>query len=95
MTIRPAKHQVIVDDGTTYLYDRKDEKQLAEVRRTQAYVLPAPSTTTAIWPGEYVTSVDRKIRIPNNTKELQVLNKNEYFCQILHAKYFYKRVVHS
>ena len=55
ITIRPAKHQVILSDGTIYQYGNKTAgKSSPAVRRTQAYVLRAPSSKTTIWPGDYI-----------------------------------------
>ena len=69
ITIRTAKHHVILDDGTIYTYGTvptqiSDNRHV--VRRTQAHVLRAPPSSTTIWPGEYV-EVDLPENVPQDT----------------------------
>ena len=53
ITVRPAKHQVILGDGTTYAYGScKDKTTQHTVRRT--HVIYAPSISSTVWPGEYI-----------------------------------------
>ena len=53
ITVRPAKHQVILGDGTTYAYGScKDKTTQHTVRRT--HVIHAPSISSTVWPGEYI-----------------------------------------
>jgi hypothetical protein len=53
ISVRPAKHQVLLGDGTCYLYGLNDDKPTQHtVRRT--HVLRAPQNTPTIWPGEYL-----------------------------------------
>jgi hypothetical protein len=57
VTVRPAKRQVILGDGTTYLYGAATKGRttgLPAVRRAQSFVLRAPSSSTTIWPGDYI-----------------------------------------
>ena len=62
ITIRPAKRQVMFADGTVFLYGSGQERQGPHaVRRTQAFLLRAPPTTTTIWPGNFV-----EIAIPSD-----------------------------
>ena len=52
--IRPAKRQVMFADGTVFLYGSGQEHYGPHaVRRTQAFLLRAPPTTTTIWPGNF------------------------------------------
>ena len=69
ITIRTAKHHVILDDGTIYTYGTvptqiSDNRHV--VRRTQAHVLRAPPSSTTVWPGEYV-EVDLPENVPQDT----------------------------
>ena len=53
ITVRPAKHQVILGNGTTYAYGScKDKTTQHTVRRT--HVIHAPSISSTVWPGEYI-----------------------------------------
>ena len=53
ITVRPAKHQVILGDGTTYAYGScKDKTTQHTVRRT--HVIHAPSISSTVWLGEYI-----------------------------------------
>ena len=55
ITIRPAKHEIILSDGTTYVYGTQSTNHKPNhqsVRR--AHVLRAPSEATTIWPGDYI-----------------------------------------
>ena len=55
VTVRPAKHQVILADGMIYQYNAQHKRAGPQVvRRTQAYVLRAPSESKTIWPGEFL-----------------------------------------
>lgn len=55
ISIRTAKHQVILSDGTIYPYCSSAETSSPHaVRRTCAQIVRAPSTSTTIWPGEYM-----------------------------------------
>ena len=120
ITICPARHEVILTDGTKYHYGgAMNTGHLNIIRRAQAYVLRAPASTTTIWPGEFIelevpkdipqdvtlaleprtdsdcsqgttlwplpdiiTSVGRKVRIPNDTDTPKILKRNDHFCQI-------------
>ena len=62
ITIRPAKHQIILRDNTTYVYGSlANPSKHHTVRRT--HVLRAPSGITTVWPGEFI-EVDLQHRIP-------------------------------
>ena len=53
VAIRPAKRIISLADGTTYTYGTTDNAlNRHAIRRT--HVLRAPSTNTAVWPGEFV-----------------------------------------
>ena len=55
ISIRPAKHEIMVGDSLTIKYIIQtvpDTRSQYHVRRTQAHVLRAPSTT--IWPGSHI-----------------------------------------
>ena len=57
ITIRPAKRQVILSDGTCYPYGSPGQGVPAQhrIRRTTAAsVLRAPASRKVVWPGEYV-----------------------------------------
>ena len=118
ITIRPAKREVILGDGTCYYYGSRNN-QSTDVSARYAFLLRAPPTSQTIWPGEYlevelpddappdcdyalepridtpvvknfnqtwpepciVSSVSRRIRIPNSLSEPLRLKRNEHFCQ--------------
>ena len=52
IAIRPAKHQVILNNGTYYPYGAKESSDHHAVRR--AHLLRAPPQMTTLWPGEYI-----------------------------------------
>ena len=55
ITVRPAKHQVILSDNTTYCYGPESRASGPHaIRFTKAAVLRAPTTTTTLWPGEFI-----------------------------------------
>ena len=53
ISVRPAKRQVILGDGTTYVYGSQSPSAVSTTAR-RAIVLRAPPTSTTIWPGEFV-----------------------------------------
>ena len=53
ISVRPAKRQVILGDGTTYVYGSQSPSAVSTAAR-RAIVLRAPPTSTTIWPGEFV-----------------------------------------
>ncbi len=53
ISIRPAKRQIILADGTTYLYG-SEGKPLSNHTVRRAHVLRAPSHSTTVWPGEFI-----------------------------------------
>ena len=53
ISVRPAKRQVILGDGTTYVYGSPFPSVVGTAAR-RAIVLRAPPTSTTIWPGEFV-----------------------------------------
>jgi hypothetical protein len=55
--LRPARRQVILGDGTTYVYGpgpKDNTNNSPTVRRAQSCVLHAPSSATTICPGEFI-----------------------------------------
>ena len=55
ITVRPALCQVRIQDSDVIYYNPdSDSTGSHAVRRAQSYVLRASSSTTAVWPGEYV-----------------------------------------
>lgn len=57
ITLRPAKHQIILSDNTAYTYGDKSARNTSgphAVRRAQSHLVRAPPGLTTIWPGEYV-----------------------------------------
>jgi hypothetical protein len=53
VAVRPAKRQVILNNGSAYTYGSvQSQASTAAVRR--ALVLRAPPTSTTVWPGEFV-----------------------------------------
>ena len=55
ITVRPAKHQIILSDNTTYCYGPESRASGPHaIRFTKAAVLRAPTTTTTLWPGEFI-----------------------------------------
>ena len=53
ISVRPAKRQAIIGDGTRYVYGSQSPSAVTTAAR-QAIVLRAPPTSTTIWPGEFV-----------------------------------------
>ena len=51
MTVHPAKHEIILGDGTTYLYGSTSDTPHHTVSRT--HVLHSPRTLSTMWPGKY------------------------------------------
>jgi hypothetical protein len=60
ITIRTAKHLVILSDGSHVQYGSNMFNSDPSIRRTQVHLLRAPSTTT-LWPGEFV-----ELKIPDD-----------------------------
>jgi len=60
ITIRTAKHLVILSDGSHKQHGSNVFNSDPSIRRTQAHLLRAPSTTTR-WPGEFL-----EIKIPDD-----------------------------
>ena len=54
ISVRPAKYEVILKDGTVYRYGSSTKVGPHVVRRAQIHVLRAPSKRTTVWPGEFV-----------------------------------------
>ena len=55
ITVRPAKHHVILSDNTIYCYGSESRAPGPHaIRLTTAVVLRAPNATTTIWPGDYL-----------------------------------------
>ncbi|ESO82843.1 hypothetical protein LOTGIDRAFT_155879 [Lottia gigantea] len=55
ISVRPAMCQVIIKDNDVIQYDSSSTTtHSSAVRRTQAYVLRAPSFSTTVWPGDYL-----------------------------------------
>ncbi|XP_071110370.1 uncharacterized protein [Haliotis cracherodii] len=53
VAVRPAKHQIILGDGTTYTYGSTETTGDEHTVR-RACVLRAPDTSTTIWPGDFI-----------------------------------------
>ena len=54
VSLRPAKHQIIIQDDCVVTYGHvTSDKVQNPVRRTQAFVLRAESQSTVVWPGSY------------------------------------------
>ena len=55
ISVRPAKHQVILGDGSVYQYSANTiPKSSNSIRRMQATVLRSPTSMTTVWPGDFV-----------------------------------------
>ena len=56
ISVRPAKCQVRIQDSEVIHYEHRSDPTTAShaVRRAQCYTLRAPSSTTVLWPGDYV-----------------------------------------
>ncbi|CAH3161909.1 unnamed protein product [Porites lobata] len=56
ISVRPAKCQVRFQDSEVIHYEHRSDPTTAShaVRRAQCYTLRAPSSTTVLWPGDYV-----------------------------------------
>ena len=53
ISIRAAKRQVTIGDGTTYVYGSQAPAVTSTAAR-RAVILRAPPTSTTIWPGDFV-----------------------------------------
>ena len=55
-SVRPAKCQVRIQDSKVIYYEHRSDPNTAShaVRRAQSYNLRSPSSTTVLWPGDYV-----------------------------------------
>lgn len=53
IAVRPAKRQVILSDGTTYLYGSQQKPNHGHTVR-RVHVLRAPPHNTTVWPGDFV-----------------------------------------
>ena len=55
-SVRPAKCQVRIQDSKVIYYEHRSDPNTAShaVRRAQSYTLRSPSSTTVLWPGDYV-----------------------------------------
>ena len=55
-SVRPAKCQVRMQDSKVIYYEHRSDPNTAShaVRRAQSYTLRSPSSTTVLWPGDYV-----------------------------------------
>ena len=51
--IRPAKRQVILSDGSTYVYGSPDSSLSRHAVRSVT-IIRAPACTTTIWPGDFI-----------------------------------------
>ena len=64
ITIRPAKRQVILGDGTIFTYGSVNPPPTHNaVRRAQ--VLRAPSSSTTVWPGDFIEIVLPEDSLPD------------------------------
>ena len=55
ISIRPAKHQITIGDTDVVHYDNPTlNSPQNHVRRTQAFVLRSGSSSTVIWPGNFI-----------------------------------------
>ena len=70
ITIRPAKRQVILGDGTIFTYGSVNHPPTHNaVRRAQ--VLRAPSSSTTVWPGDFIEIVLPEDSLPDAEYALQ------------------------
>ena len=88
ITVRPAKCQVILGDGTIHNYGSQQPVMINSTA-CRTNVLHSPATSMTIWPGEFLTasqlwpqptmvsSVTGKIRIPNLTPEPNFLKMEQ------------------
>ena len=53
VAVRPAKRQVTLGDGTTYVYGSHTPQEVGPAAR-RAMVIRAPAESTTIWPGEFI-----------------------------------------
>ena len=89
ITVRPAKCQVILGDGTIHNYGSQQPVMINSTA-CRTNVLHSPATSMTIWPGEFLTasqlwpqptmvsSVTGKIRIPNLTPKPNFLKWNKH-----------------
>ena len=53
IAVRPAKHQVILGDGTIHNYGSQQPVSISSAAH-RAIVLRSPPTSTTLWPGEFL-----------------------------------------
>ena len=53
MAVRPAKRQVVLGNGTTYVYGTPKQTHPVQTARS-VLVLRSPHASTTIWPGQYL-----------------------------------------
>ena len=70
ISVRPAKCQVRIQDSEIIHYEHMSDQTTASlaVRRAQCYTLRAPSSTTVLWPGDYI-----ELDVPPDLREDCVL----------------------
>ena len=61
IAVCPAKHQVILGDGTIHNYGSQKPVTINSTAHC-AIVLHSPPTPTTLWPGEFL-----EVRLPGNT----------------------------
>ena len=62
IAVRPAKREVMLGDGTTYMYGSSPPAE-ANTAARQAFVLRAPTPSKTIWPGEFL-----EIQLPDDAE---------------------------
>lgn len=71
LAVRPAKRLISLADGTSFIYgSHRDQSKAHSVRR--AHVLHAPSSSTTVWPGEFIElQLPKDISSPDSTFALE------------------------
>ena len=82
VSLRPAKHQIIIQDDCIVTYGHvTSDKVQNRVRRTQAFVLRAESQATVVWPGSYI-----EVEVPKELQSDTVLAIEPRFDNDKHKK---------
>ena len=97
VAIRPAKRQIMLDDGTVYSYGSVGKSKGTGHAVRRAHVLRAPSQTMTLWPGDFLELAlppqfaddeslalepRGRIRIPNLSETPCIIRRNSHLCQV-------------
>ncbi|CAG2238456.1 unnamed protein product [Mytilus edulis] len=92
IAIFPSKHKIVIRDKVTVMYGSPNEElnsSNTRVRRTQAFLIRAPSASSVVWPGCYgeydipsEIESDCILAVEPHTLTLLFIQRNEHFCRV-------------